>query len=92
MLAGRVVEGREAAHRFLWDIRRTIGDLYAANYYGRLAELSHEAGLGVHPESSGPFWHHIDALQCAGVNDVPMAEFWKRKEEDKAKEIGRAHV
>jgi hypothetical protein len=85
VLAGRVVEGREAAHRFLWDIRRTIGDLYAANYYGRLAELSHEAGLGVHPESSGPFWHHIDALQCAGVNDVPMAEFWKRKEEDKAK-------
>jgi hypothetical protein len=83
VLTGRVVESPEAAHRFLWDIRRTIGDLYAANYYGRLAELSHQAGIGNHPESSGPFWHHIDALQCAGGNDVPMTEFWKRKEEDK---------
>jgi hypothetical protein len=83
VLAGRVVESHEAAHRFLWDIRRTMADLYAANYYGRLAELSHRAGIGIHPESSGPFWHHIDALQCAGRNDIPMTEFWKRKEEDK---------
>lgn len=82
-LAGRVLESREAAHRFLWDIRRTIADLYAANYYGRLAELSHQAGLAIHPESSGPFWHHIDALQCAGGNDIPMTEFWKRKDEAK---------
>jgi len=83
VLAGRVVESPEAAHRFLWDIRRTIADLFAANYYGRLAELSHQAGLGIHPESSGPFYHHIDALQCAGLNDIPMTEFWKRKDEDK---------
>ncbi len=83
VLAGRIVESREATHRFLWDIRRTIGDLYAANYYGRLAELSHRAGIGIHPESSGPFWHHIDALQCAGGNDIPMTEFWKRTDEGK---------
>jgi len=83
VLAGWVVENREASHRFLWDIRRTLGDLYAANYYGRLAELSHRAGIRIHPESSGPFWHHIDALQCAGGNDVPMSEFWKRKTEDR---------
>jgi len=83
VLAGRVVESQEATHRFLWDIRRTIGDLFAANYYGRLAELSHQAGIGIHPESSGPFWHHIDALQCAGGNDIPMTEFWKRKDENK---------
>jgi hypothetical protein len=83
VLAGRVVESSEASHRFLWDIRRTIADLYATNYYGRLAELSHQAGIAIHPESSGPFWHHIDALQCAGGNDIPMTEFWKRKEESK---------
>jgi len=83
VLAGRVVESREAAHRFLWDIRRAIADLYAANYYGRLAELSHRAGRRIHPESSGPFWHQIDALQCAGGNDIPMTEFWKRTDEGK---------
>ena len=83
VLAGRVIESREASHRFLWDIRRTVADLYAANYYGRLGELAHRAGLQIHPESSGPFWSHIDALQCAGGNDIPMTEFWKRKDEDK---------
>ena len=81
VLAGRVVESSEASHRFLWDVRRTIGDLYAENYYGKLRELAHAAGVQIHPESSGPFWHHIDALQCAGGNDIPMTEFWKRKDE-----------
>ena len=81
VLTGLVIESNEASHRFLWDIRRTIADLYAANYYGRLAELSHEAGIGVHPESSGPFWHQIDALQCAGRNDIPMTEFWARQDQ-----------
>jgi alpha-L-rhamnosidase len=83
VLAGRVVESRETTHRFLWDIRRTIADLYAANYYGRLAVLSHQAGIAIHPESSGPFYHHIDGLQCAGLNDIPMTEFWKREAENK---------
>jgi hypothetical protein len=78
VLVGWMVENPEASHRFLWDIRRTIADLYAANYYGRLAQLSHQAGIAIHPESSGPFYHQIDALQCAGVNDIPMTEFWKR--------------
>ena len=83
VLAGRVIETPEASHRFLWDIRRTIADLYAANYYGRLAALSHQAGLGIHAESSGPFYHHIDGLQCAGLDDIPMTEFWKREDERK---------
>ena len=83
VLAGWMVESPEASHRFLWDIRRTIADLYAANYYGRLAQLSHQAGIAIHPESSGPFYHQIDALQCAGVNDIPMTEFWKRVPENK---------
>ena len=27
----------------------------------------------------GPFFTHwIDALQCEGINDIPMGEFWKR--------------
>jgi hypothetical protein len=52
----------------------------AANYYGRLRELTVEGGLrGTHPESGGPFFTHwIDALQCEGINEAPMGEFWKR--------------
>jgi len=80
---GQTVDNAAETRRFLQDYRRTAADLVAANYYGRLRELTVKAGLrGTHPESGGPFFTHwIDALQCLGVNDVPMGEFWKRNRE-----------
>jgi len=80
---GATVDDAETTARFLTDYRRTAADLVAANYYGRLRELTVAGGLrGTHPESGGPFFTHwIDALQCEGINDIPMGEFWKRKVE-----------
>ena len=77
---GATVDDAETTARFLHDYRRTAADLVAANYYGRLRELTVKGGLrGTHPESGGPFFGHwIDALQCEGINDIPMGEFWKR--------------
>ncbi|MCX6930108.1 MAG: glycosyl hydrolase [Verrucomicrobia bacterium] len=77
---GRTVDDADSTRRFLQDYRRTAADLVAANYYGRLRELTLKGGLrGTHPESGGPFFTHwIDGLQCEGINDVPMGEFWKR--------------
>lgn len=82
-LMGKTVDNAESTRRFLQDYRRTVADLVAANYYGRLRELTLKGGLrGTHPESGGPFFTHwIDALQCEGINDVPMGEFWKRNSE-----------
>lgn len=77
VLAGRTVTNKEVTARFEWDYRRTLADLIAENYYGRLSKLSHECGLGTHPESGGPFYSHpIDGLECEGTNDIPMGEFW----------------
>ena len=57
-------------------------DLYAANYYGRLSELARRYGMGQDSEAGGPFFFQsIDALQCEGINDIPMGEFWKRNVE-----------
>jgi len=68
--------------RFARDYRRTVADCIAENYYGRLSELSRKHGMGIHPESGGPFFTHwIDALQCLGKSDIPMGEFWARKTE-----------
>lgn len=80
---GRTVDNGDSTRRFVQDYRRTAADLVAANYYGRLRELTLKGGLrGTHPESGGPFFTHwIDALQCEGINDVPMGEFWKRNSE-----------
>lgn len=76
-LAGKTVTSKDVTERFQWDYRRTLADLIAQNYYGRLSKLSHEHGLGTHPESGGPFYTHaINGLECEGINDIPMAEFW----------------
>jgi hypothetical protein len=76
-LAGRILDSRERTDRFLWDIRRTIGDLMAERYYGRLAELAHARGVGFHTEAAyGYPYPHADILRCMGMADIPMGEFW----------------
>lgn len=79
----RTVDDRQTTQRFLADYRRTAGELTAEKYYKRFRELTLAGGLrGTHPESGGPglcCW--IDALQCEGINDIPMGEFWKRNSE-----------
>jgi hypothetical protein len=77
-LARRIVGNRETTDRFLTDIRWTIGDLMAERFWGRFRELAHARGVGIHTETgygTAP-WPHIDALRCAGNNDVTMGEFW----------------
>ena len=83
-LAGKIVDSPEITQRFLWDFRRTLSDCIAANYYGRLRELSQQHGMGIHPESGGPCTPVkacIDALQILGISDIPMGEFWARQSE-----------
>ncbi len=76
VIAGKIVESRAASNRFLADFRKTIGDCIAENHYTIFANLSHQAGLEVHPESGGPHAGPFDALKCLGRSDVPMSEFW----------------
>jgi hypothetical protein len=76
-LAGKALDTPGLTDRFTWDYRRTVADLIAENYYGRLATLCHEHGLCSESESGGPYYsQYIDAMECEGVNDLPMAEFW----------------
>ena len=70
---GRVVDSPEITERFLWDVRRTIADLFAENYYGHFAELCHRDGLLASIEPyTGPF----ESLQCGQAADIVMGEFW----------------
>lgn len=71
---GRVVDSQEVTERFLWDLRRTIADLFAENYSGQFAEMARRAGLqySLEPYGDGPF----DDLQFGSFCDIPMSEFW----------------
>lgn len=73
-IAGFTVDSKPVTERFLWDVRRTIADLFAENYYGYFAELCHKAGLkfSTEPYGDGGF----DNIQSGSTADIPMGEFW----------------
>lgn len=83
-LTGRVVGSVQQTERFFWDMRRTIADLIADNYFGGLADLAHRNGLLFTTEAYGNA--AMDSFQCAGRGDIPMTEVWtsewKRKPEE----------
>ncbi|WP_405290931.1 glycosyl hydrolase [Algibacter sp. Ld11] len=72
-LAGYYVESGEISERFLWDFRRTIGDLIAENYYAHFAELCHKNNLKFSVE---PYWGPFDNMQVGATGDIVMCEFW----------------
>ena len=69
----QVVDSPAVTERFLWDMRRTVADLFAENYFGHFAELCRQHGLlnAVEPYT-GPF----ESLQSGAPADVVMGEFW----------------
>jgi len=73
VLGGHYVDGGEITERFLWDFRRTIGDLFFENYYGYFSDLCRKNGLLASMEPyDGPF----ECLQVGAKADILMGEFW----------------
>lgn len=72
-MAGYYVESGNVAERFLWDLRLTVGELMAENYYSYFGELCHKHGMKFLTEPyEGPF----NAMEVGAPADVPMSEFW----------------
>lgn len=77
-LTGLTIGSVDETERFLWDLRRTIGEMVTDNYYGEFRRLSHEQGMTFSSEAygDGPF----NDVLAGGEADVPMAEFWLHDE------------
>jgi len=76
-LTGRFVGSVDETERFLWDYRRTIGDLLADNFYGAFGAYIRERGLKLSAEAPGigiPI--QCDQIQVQGLMDIPQGEFW----------------
>ncbi|MDR0521190.1 MAG: hypothetical protein LBH00_04980, partial [Planctomycetaceae bacterium] len=74
---GYVVKDHETSKRFLRDWRGTIGDLFANQFYGRMAELAKENGLDIMFETAAGDIFPADILEYYKYADVPMTEFWQ---------------
>lgn len=76
IVSGRILTSRETSNRFLFDLRRTVADLIAQNYYDRFQDHARKSGLGTHPEAGGPHGAPIDALENFRSSSFPQTEFW----------------
>ncbi|MBS1713035.1 MAG: hypothetical protein JST30_01725 [Armatimonadetes bacterium] len=74
VVTGRLIGSGETSERFLWDLRRTVSDLFADNYFAYFGELCRKNGLLFSTEGYGN--GSFDNLQVSGMADVPMGEFW----------------
>jgi len=77
VLTGLVVESAEASDKFLWDFRKTIGDLIADEHYGQLEATLHEWGMGHYGESHESGRAFVaDGMEVKKFNEVPMGALW----------------
>lgn len=76
LVTGRIVGTAGESERFLWDVRRTMGDLIADNFYGEMLRLCHESGVLFQSEAAGRQMFMYDPLNYAAKTDIYMGEFW----------------
>lgn len=88
---GRVVDSPEVTERFLWDMRRTIADLFADNYYGHFTELCHSNGL---ISSIEPYTGPYESMTAGRPDDIVMGEFWPNSKDNPSVKLAAsiAHI
>jgi hypothetical protein len=77
VLAGRIVESAEASDRFLWDFRKTLGEMTAEYHYDQLTDILHARGMGRYTESHEGGRAFIgDGMEVKRLADIPMSATW----------------
>jgi len=77
VLTGHVVETADASERFLWDFRKTLGDLVTKNHYDLLTKMLKERQMGRYSESHEARRAFIgDGMEAKRTADVPMGAGW----------------
>ena len=77
VLTGEVVGSAADSDRFLWDFRKTIGDLIADEHYGVLENVLHEWHMGHYGESHESGRAFVaDGMEVKKFNEVPMSAMW----------------
>ncbi len=76
-LTGRIVNNSEASEKFLWDFRKTIGELIAENHYDVIGEELHKRGMKRYTESHEDKRIYLaDGMDVKRNSDIPMSAMW----------------
>jgi hypothetical protein len=77
---GARIGGEELTARFLFDYRKTLGEVVVDAYYRTAVEVARAAGLKIKSEAGGPgppiHTPPMDALLAHGTVDNVQGEFW----------------
>ncbi|MFD3274671.1 glycosyl hydrolase [Aquirufa echingensis] len=78
VLTGRIVQDAEASERFLWDFRKTIGELIVENHYELIGDLLAKRGMKRYTESHENGRIYLaDGMDVKRKADIPMAAMWQ---------------
>ena len=76
-MMGHIIGTSEETNGILYDVRRTIADLIADNYYGTLNKICQESGVSFTAQATGNALCIVaDPIQAKGKVDIPQGEFW----------------
>ncbi|NQX87160.1 MAG: discoidin domain-containing protein [Halioglobus sp.] len=76
-LTGIIVGSAADSDRFLWDFRRTLGDLLIENHYKTSAEIASAYGLQLYGEAMESMrWALGDDMDMRRYTDIPTAAIW----------------
>lgn len=77
VLTGRVVKNMESSEKFLWDFRKTIGEMIAENHYDVIGEELHKRGMKRYTESHEDKRIYLaDGMDVKRNADIPMSAMW----------------
>lgn len=78
VLAGRIVQNTAASEAFLWDVRKTIGELIVENHYELIGDLLAKRGMKRYTEShEGGRIYLADGMDVKRKAAIPMAAMWQ---------------
>ena len=79
VMAGLVVDSSEKTEKILYDLRNTISECVADNYFGELQRLADDSGLEFTAQAMGNGQSMVvDNLAVKGRVERPQGEFWAR--------------
>lgn len=77
VLTGRIVNNLESSEKFLWDFRKTIGEMIAENHYDVIGEELHKRGMKRYTESHENGRIYLaDGMDVKRNAEIPMAAMW----------------
>ncbi|HWV30772.1 MAG TPA: glycosyl hydrolase, partial [Dyadobacter sp.] len=77
VLTGMIVKSAAESDKFLWDFRKTIGELIVENHYEVIGDALKARGMKRYTEShEGGRIYLADGMDVKRKADVPMAAMW----------------